>query len=232
MDGVSNANTINTLKLLLTSNDQVQFSILEYNSLLQSIKDKKDKFSSDQQYLQFIYKYVHRKSLKRYKTYVTLEETLSKSGYYNCLTGTLLYGLILNELGFDITIREFSYHVLLIVNLEDKKVMIESTDPLNGFVVGDIAVNKRIAAYKAEDSQKKRNTVYDFTTVIDNEISIEQLVGLHFYNQAINSLNQLKINAASLEITKAFQLYPSKRINEIRKLISGKEIKSLIASIN
>ncbi|MEL6556909.1 MAG: hypothetical protein AAFQ94_01915 [Bacteroidota bacterium] len=232
MDGGTDTKSIKALKLILSSNQNTEYSIVEFTELLESIKEKKDKFSTEQQYLQFVYKYVHRKRLKRYKTYVTLGETLSRSGYYDCLTGTLLYSLILEELGFQVTIREFNYHVMLIVNLDDKKILIESTDPLNGFVVGDEAVNQRIAEYKADDLKKKRQSVYGFTKLIDNEITTGQLVGLHFYNQAINSLNQLDVKAAKVAITKAESLYPSQRVHEIKKFISGTEVQSLIASID
>lgn len=231
MDIETDIKSINTLELLLSKSKDTRFSISEYRELLETIKSKRARFSDDQQYLQHIYKYVHRKNLKQYKTYVTIEETLSKSGYYDCLTGTLLYGLILEELGFDVTIREFNYHVLLIVNLGQKRILIESTDPLNGFVVGDDAINERINTYKQEDRRKKRHSVYGFIQVIDNKISINQLVGLHFYNQAINSLNHLNLEAAKLEINKAYKLYPSERVKEISKLIKGSEIQSLIASI-
>lgn len=232
MDGVANIRSINELKLILSNNQNTDLTITEFAELLYSIKEKRSRFESDQQYLQYIYKYVHRKSLKRYKTYVTLGETLSKSGYYDCLTGTLLYSLILEELGFHVTIREFNYHVMLIINLDDKKILIESTDPLNGFVVGNEAVNQRISSYKADDLKKKRQSVFGFTTVIDNEISTRQLVGLHFYNQAIYSLNKLDLNAAKEAIVKAESLYPSVRVQKIKELISGTEIQSLIASAN
>jgi len=220
-----------TLDILLApSSHSYDASMDEFNELLTSIKSKKHKFATDRQYLQFIYKYVHRKSLKTYKTYVTLEETLSKSGYYDCLTGTLLYGLILKELDYNFTIREFNYHALLIVNLNNIDIMIESTDPLNGFVVGEEAINHRIANYKKEDSQKKRTSMYSFAKVIDNEISIDQLAGLHFYNQAINHLNQLELDRAKTEIRKAYALYPSKRVKEITHLICGNSIESLLAT--
>lgn len=232
IEGGTDTKSIRALKLILSGNQNNEFSIIEFTELLESIKEKKDKFKSEQQYLQFIYKYIHRKSLKRYKTYVTLGETLSKSGYYDCLTGTLLYGLILDELGFRVTIREFNYHVMLIINLDDKEILIESTDPLNGFVVGSEAVNQRIAEYKANDLKKKRQSVYGFAKSIDNEISIDQLVGLHFYNQAINAVNQLDLKAAIQAILKAESLYPSQRVQKIKKFISGTEIRSLIASVD
>ncbi|MGB3467138.1 MAG: hypothetical protein WBA74_17790 [Cyclobacteriaceae bacterium] len=222
--------SLGTLEFLLSDSKNTHSTIAEFTYLVNTLQSKRDKFPSDRQFLQHVYRFVHRKSLKKYKKYVTLEETLSKPGYYDCLTGTLLYSLILDELGFDITIREFNYHVLLIVSLDKHKILIESTDPVNGFVVGEQAIAQRIADYKEEDASKKRYSVYGFTKAIDKEISVAQLVGLHFYNQAISYLNNLDMKGALPNISKAYALYPCERIREISKLINTDRLKGLLAT--
>ena len=205
-----------TLDFLLK--DQLE-SQKQYQSTLSLLKEKQKKYESDRLFLQYIYSKVHRKNLKSFKKQVTLDQTLSKAGYYNCLTGTLLYGFLLEELGFHITIREFSYHVSLIVHLEKEDILIESTDPINGFVVGTAAINHRIEEIKAKEAQKKRCTVYDIATDIDNCISLQKLAGLHFYNQAVFHLNDANVTEAKSMIRKALAFYPSKRIEEITRLI-------------
>lgn len=219
-----------TLAILLKRGISAGESYERYNSMLSHLKEKQSEFDSDSKFLHFVYRYVHRKSLKTYKTYVTLSQTLSKSGYYDCLTGTLLYGLLLDELGFDFVVREFRYHVFLIVKLDSGEIMFEATDPLNGFVVGKPAIDHRIAEFKEKDLQKSRNSVYRISSSIDNQISLEQLTGLHFYNQAIYHLNKKDIELAKAKIRKALAFYPSQRVTEITRLIYGDELKTMLAA--
>ncbi len=218
------------LTLLIGSDQRGDYAQTRFNDLLNKIKEKEHHFSSDEKYLKHIYRYVHKKVLKSYKKYVTLSETLSKKGNYDCLTGTLLYSLILDELGFKYTIREFNYHVALVIHLESNQLMIESTDPLDGFIVGSKAINSRIANYKKEDIEAKRSSQYVFTEVMDNKISILELTGLHYYNQALNYFNREEFVIASFKIDKAYSLYPSPRIRRVSTLIRGEGLDDYLAT--
>ena len=219
-----------TLAILLNQGTNAIESHERFDAILSHLRDKRSQYDSDQQYLHYIYRYVHRKGLKTYKTYVTLDQTLSKSGYYDCLTGTLLYGLLLQELGYEFIVREFRYHVLLIVKLDSGEIMFEATDPLNGFVVGKPAIDHRIAEFVESDKQKIRKSIYNVSPEIDNLISLEQLTGLHFYNQAIYFLNHNDLAQAKSKIRKSLALYPSERVSAITRIIYGNEIKTMLAA--
>ncbi|MEL7146425.1 MAG: hypothetical protein AAFO69_08665 [Bacteroidota bacterium] len=221
------AGSIQTLAILFDRSNAMQ-SKARFDLMLSHLEEKRGKFKNDRQFLQYVFRYVHRKSLKTYKQYVTLDQTLSKTGFYDCLTGTLLYGHLLEKLGYQIVVREFRYHVLLIVQQPDGEIMFESTDPLNGFVEGSTAIADRIAEYKKMDDLKECRALFNITNTIDNHITLRELTGLHFYNQAIYFLNKKDIDSARSKIRKALALYPSRRVTEVTSLIYDNELKSIL----
>jgi len=210
------------MSLLISNSEHEDIALNKFKKTLDDLRSNKSRYTSEKKFLKHVYKYTHKKVLKNYKQYITLDETLSSSGNYDCLTGTLLYGLLIDELGYSYTVREFNYHVLLVVHLEDEDVLIESTDPLNGFVDGAASIELRISSYKKEDiSTDNRSGKFVFTTVMDNSISLLELTGLHYYNRAIYHLNKEEFAIASLKINRAYALYPSQRIKEVNLLING-----------
>ena len=85
-----------------------------YDELLSHLKDRKDKYNDDDiRFLRNMFGYVHRKQLANYKNFVSLDNTLDKAKVYDCLTGTALYALLLHDLGYEFTVKEFDYHILL-----------------------------------------------------------------------------------------------------------------------
>lgn len=194
-----------------------------YTLLLERLQVKQQKTSSDLRFLRQMYSLVHKKQLGRYQKYASLEETLSDEKKYNCLTGTALYAMLLQDLGYDYSIIEFDYHVLLMVHLEARDVMIESTDPLNGFVISDNEMQEIIDAQLSKESNIPDNSVLNriFAEQGINKIKLEELAGLQYYNSAIINYNNGSYFKALIELRKAYTLYPSKRIKGIYDLING-----------
>merc|ERR1711879_443549 len=93
--------------------------------LASSFEKKRDKWG-DEVILEKMFFKVHNKNLKWYDNYVTLDQLL-EHGDYDCLTGTAMYALILQELDIPYTIQEFDFHVLIIARLAEKDVILEST---------------------------------------------------------------------------------------------------------
>ena len=56
------------------------------------------------------------------------------------------------------------------------------------------------------------NTIY-------KEVSIEQLIGLQYYNQGISAINNKDFNLAKMKVSQALTLYPSERIKSVLDLI-------------
>ena len=193
----------------------------QFREVLVVLKDKKEKYRSDRAFLEFTFSYIHKKFLKEYEQYVTVSQAFVKNGKYDCVTGTALYALALEELGYQYEIRETDYHVFLMVKVDDREYMFESTDAINGFaydkreieerrnfVLNDArAINEKMAmsGVSAENKNIK-------ITVIDNSVSLKELSGLHFYNQALKKFNNQDYREAFRLVTIAQGIYPSNRI--------------------
>ena len=205
-----------------------QFSQIEsstinrkFSDLIVFLKEKKSKYRSDKAFLEFTFYYVHRKFLGKYEQYVTLAEMFSKDQKYDCVTGTTLYSLILDELGYQFEIRETDYHVYLLAFVDDKKFLLESTDPLYGFahdpkeikkrqdfVINDARIiNEKLAMTGVSSNNSQVNV-----SVINNSVTLKELVGLHFYNQALRQFNDQNHGEAFRLATIAQGIYPSNRI--------------------
>ena len=193
--------------------------ILQLKEFLGKIKAKQARFKSEEQFLEFLFYKVHRKYLRSYESFSTFDRLLAH-GQYDCLTGTALYAYLLEELGSEYEIFETKYHIYLVVHADDKNILFESTDPLNGFVNKPKEIADRIKVLEADNLNGKSNgQYYEFKANIFNAIDFLGLVGLLYYNQAVDAYNQQDFSGAISQLEKAAELYPSKRIQELTSVI-------------
>ncbi len=193
-----------------------------YEDLIGHLIEKQTKYKTDGAFLEYTFYYIHRKFLGEYEQYVSFGELFSADKKYDCVTGTTLYSLILDELGYNYEIRETDYHVYLMVYVDDREYMYESTDAIYGFVsdpdeiqqrrdfvLSDAkAINEELALSGVASDQASEQKV----TVINNSVSLKQMVGLNYYNQALREFNKADYRHAYKLIAKAQGVYPSTRI--------------------
>ena len=141
-----------------------------------------------------------------------------QNGIYDCLTGTILYSLILTELGISHEILEFSNHVLIVGNVNGKDFLLEATDPFNGFITEKTEIDER----KKQVLQAFLNTDMVSLQKIETpiNISLKELVGLHYFNQALVAYTENDFNRAMYLIQVAASYYPSTRIGNMKLLLS------------
>lgn len=225
------------LSVLFATNTSQGSDILDHRASLTKFIDKEkrkmQRYNNDEYFLEHLFYRVHNKFLKSYKQYMSFEDIFD-NGYYDCVTGTALYAYILEELGYDAQIYESNYHVLLVLNLDNKKILMEATDFYTGFVNDEDEVAKRIAHYKQVN--KEEGDYYQFKTFSDNFINLRQLSGLLYFNLAIKQYNDQDFENALAYLEKAECLYPCSRMKELRNLINNQltadQILSSTRSIN
>lgn len=194
-------------------------------AFMQAEKDKLARSKNEEHFLYMLFYKVHNRFLKNYKQYSHFHD-LATRGNYDCLTGTLLYGLILEELGIDYTIRESEYHIYLLVNLNKKQYIFEATDPFEGFVSDPVEVARRekqfesFASYASSVSKENKEYIrYELQTKVFNQIGMSQLVGLYYYNLAIESFNTQRFQHSSSYMLRGLEYYPSNRMYEFYDLV-------------
>jgi len=175
---------------------------------------------SDSEFLRLIFTKVHSKFLKHYGDYVPFDELLT-SGKYNCLTGTMLYALVLDHFAFDYKVIETNYHIFLLVNTKHGRVLLEATDPQSGFVDDEKIIEEKINQYRqnklVEASSNK--SYYQFKFDLYNEVDLNELTGLLYYNLAVRAFNQHQIEQSISLLEMATSYYSSERIEEFSKVI-------------
>lgn len=186
---------------------------------------KASKSDRDYKFLRQVFEKTHQKLLKKYEQHSTFNAMLSE-GRYDCVSGSAALGLLLNRYGYDFDIIETDYHVFIVVSLEGKKVVLESTLPIGGMISTPSEVEKYLDSYKAKEfaslkaiNQSLAGPEIDYgDNSIFRKVNLRQLAGLQYYNDAIIHFNSQSFILAVDQLSKAYTLYPSDRILGLREL--------------
>jgi hypothetical protein len=219
--GIAKTTSSNFIEQVLinenTSRAQINLYTQSLEQSLSELKKKQPKFKSEQDFLEHVFYKIHKKHLKKYEAYKSFNSLL-ENGKYGCLTGTALYAVLLYKLGFDYRIVETNYHIYLLATTEEGEILMESTDAFNGFVSNPKEIKERIKVSLEE--QVAEVNEYQYTLNIYNQINLTELIGLQYYNQAVNSYNHQNISESLYQLNEAAKYYPSPRIVELLGVIN------------
>jgi hypothetical protein len=193
----------------------------EFFKFVDKLEAKQSSFKKESAFLEYLFLKTHQKFLKNYVTYVPFQQ-LFVNGDYNCLTGTALYALLLHHFGFDYKIIETNYHIFLIAETREGRVLFEATDPAQGFIKDFKAIESRINLYRRDEIQNTsvaHKTYYKFTFHLFNDVGLDELRGLMHYNEAIEFFNDHDFSSAIAALEKTMTLYRSQRIEEFSKVV-------------
>ncbi|MEH0157197.1 hypothetical protein V6R21_24000 [Limibacter armeniacum] len=186
----------------------------DLNSFIGYLKSKNEKYKKDESFLKLVFKEVQKRYLKSYTPVSTFANTM-QYGKYDCLTGTMLYAVILKALDYDFAVYETNYHVYLKTQTEEGKVILfESTDPYKGFESSDYRISKREKGYAL-----RQGGSFSYTKSIHQVVSLKELAGLQYFNLAVESFNNRDYDTALLDLKKTSVFYYSNRLTEIELLI-------------
>jgi hypothetical protein len=208
------------LKAFLSAEHYRSQSVKSFESFLHKLDKKNTSVKNQRAFIRHIFEKTHHRFLKSYKAYTSLDETFD-NGSYNCLTGTILFSLLLHHYDIDHQVIETNYHIFILAETADGQILLEATDPLNGFVTSAEEIEARIAIYKQNQiqEQQRNKTYYKFRFELYNEVSLDELRGLTYYNNAVNSFNQQNLETAVQNLVKANELYFSYRIEEFSQIL-------------
>lgn len=204
-----------------------------FSKNLAQLRKKLRRSTNDQQALRHVFYALHRKSLKRYEQYTSFAE-MAESGRYDCLTASTLYAMYLRALGYQVNIVETQYHMYLKVKIANKEIVLETTDPLEGFISDAEGFAARKSSDLPEGTEGKTGGVSSDQeelsgSEINASVSVRELIGLHYYNQAIAFWNNGEEDAARNAISIAFSYYPSSRIQDLKTLFRESNSVTLMA---
>lgn len=187
--------------------------------LIKKLSERHAKSVNAAAFVDFLFDRTRQYYLRDYAEYATFTETLS-SGTYNCLTGTALYALLLDHFGVPYQIIETNYHIFLIADVGDERILLEATDAANGFVRGEANIEARIEKYRqglpAGNSRKK---VYEYDANLYKEVSLDEVAGLLYFNRAIVAYNRGDLVSAIEQLTLSAARYQSQRTAEFATIL-------------
>jgi hypothetical protein len=189
-----------------------------FDNLIRKIENNSLSTPKPEKQLKFIYHAVQNDLLKKYKLYSTFDE-LYTNGKFNCVTATMLYGIILKYLNIDYDIKETSVHVFIVALPETKSILLESTNPLQGYVEYNKYFKNKFVEYlksakivtDAEVQTLGVDSIFDEYYFSTRTISLQNLAGLLYYNNGILSMENLDYEKALDQLLKSYYLYPSKK---------------------
>ncbi len=191
-----------------------------FQYFIDKLAKKHERLQNDRAFLQHVFTKTHQQYLKNYAAFASLDETFER-GDYNCLTGTILYSLILHHFHIEHEVIETNYHIFILAKTKQGEVLLEATDPVNGFITSVQRIESQINRYKQNkvNADAPQKTYYRFKAEIFNRVSMAELRGLLYYNMAVNAFNQQKLQPAVQYLIRANALYASQRIEEFSQIM-------------
>jgi hypothetical protein len=229
-NNLSTGNTVSYFDLLFAAqSENGHFKNLPfYKSLEKDISRfarQKSRSNNEKNLYDRLFYRVHRKYLKKYTNYALFGDLLKK-GAYDCVSGTAIYGLILEKLGTRFSIRETDFHIFLVVHGKEQDFIYESTDPLEGFISQKHEIQEMLVLYQnngyisdiaAVGSEQLRTMQ---PTKVNKSVGLQELAGLQYYNLAVSHFNKQEFQLAYQNILKCHFIYPSSRSDNFLKLLS------------
>lgn len=220
-EGTPTAVTQFYLQTFLSADRQNVSAELSFESFLKKLEKKRASIKKEKDFVRYVFTKTHREYLKNFESFASFN-SLFHTGEYNCLTGTILYAIILNHFSIPHEVIETNYHIFIMVTTKQGKILLEATDPLNGFVESASNIEKRIASYKQNTltASNSKLTYYQFDFDLFNSVTMDELRGLLYYNKAVDSFNHQQLEESVHFLVEAHQLYASSRVNEFSMILT------------
>lgn len=210
-----------SLELLMASSPMATEGV--YSKLKQLVMDDAARFAGSSfdrmpelKKIKTIFSTIHSNRFNKYLSHV-LMDAITKEGEYNCVTASAYYALVLSRLGISTSLKETPNHVYLEAYPNTLNLIIETTNPEKGYEIFSKDVQKDYVDYlkrqkiiSAKEAQENSiNQLFSKYFFESKTINYRQLSGILYYNQGVDDLEKKKYNSASINLEKAYYLYPS-----------------------
>ena len=206
---------INDVENLLLKNSEINDNALSKLQLvLNNLTKKQKQYKNERDFVEHLYYFTHRKILKKYDQYASLSATLA-TGAYDCLTATAVYSILLTELSIPHAVVETNYHIYILVYPDsDGEILLETTDPAYGFITEASKIQHLKSVYKLANDEQEIGQA-ELSLNIERRLQDKELIGLLYYNQSVNELNQGNWHLAEDLAKRAIVYYPNIRLTKL-----------------
>ncbi|HSI74833.1 MAG TPA: hypothetical protein VK957_03010 [Lunatimonas sp.] len=194
-----------------------------FEALYRKLENDFDRFGESERMVRSIFYRSHQQLFHQYRQF-TLERDALTDGLYDCVSGSLILAALLDHFGFSYEVIETSYHVFLQVDVKERRLLLEVTDPHYGFIADPVRMEQYINTYNEELGNKALwdGAVNEFTVelpAVYRSISLQNLLGLQYFNQSIRYFNEGNPIAAYQFSVTALKFHDSERIRIFRDFL-------------
>jgi hypothetical protein len=202
------------------ASQEPQLAISKMDQFISDLRVKRGKLKSDEVFLRYTFREAHKTFFKNYKAYSQFPE-IFESGNYDCLSATSFFSVVLDAFGFEYKIIETNYHIFMVVEGDQKQLLLESTDEINGIVTNEEVIKERLARYQENKMYTSSTGKYYYQYDLDlyQQVMPQQLTGLLYYNQAVTAFNMNDLVVCAQRLKKAIRIYNSPRIAEFAVIL-------------
>lgn len=202
----------------------------EINSFYNYLNPKILIAKSGKQKAKLIFKEVHMYFFKKYEENVMFSE-IFEEGIYNCVTASMLYSLVLKKFGIPYEIKEKPTHVYLVAYPGTDNILFETTSPHGLYVPDEKSKRDYVAGlvkmkFTTQEYVNSIGVMKAFNEFYYNNmnISLTQLAGLQYYNNAIALYTDGKSHEAIKSAVKMNMLYPCAKHQYMKATMIGASI--------
>jgi hypothetical protein len=194
-----------------------------YNGIISELESKNIYDKKINKKIKLTYSTVHSRFLDKYNENEYFP-VLFETGIYNCVSASMLFALVFNDLKIPYEVKASSSHVYLIANPGSNSIVIETTNP--GFekaiftgefkqqYVNYLRSSKLIS--ESEYKQKSVEEIFEEKFKEVNDAEFINLPGFQYYNKALAKLRSNEIDEALTLCQKAYFFYP---VNQVKTLL-------------
>jgi hypothetical protein len=196
-----------------------EWYIERYYSLVDKILARNFNSLKPEKQIKLIYTLVHEEILKQYSLNTTFDK-IFENGIYNCVTGTILLGLILEHFNISFDVKETTNHVFLVAKTStNPNVLLEVTDPNKGYISYTQAYKDQFVQYLVKSkllsstdlARLGSDSAFNKFFFPKDNINLSELVGLQYFNNGIEFLQSLNNKDGLNQLQKSYYLYPCEK---------------------
>jgi hypothetical protein len=204
------------------SEDEAKWRKKIYLSIFDDLNQKNIDSKKINKKIKLSYSNVHSRFLKKYNDNDYFP-VIFQTGTYNCVSASMLYAMVFDELEIPYKVKASSNHVYLVANPGSNSIVIETTNP--GFekaiftgefkqqYVNYLRTSKLISEEDYKNKSVEEIFEEKFKEVRDAEFI--NLPGFQYYNKALTKLQNNDVEEALILSQKAYFFYPDNQVKTL-----------------
>lgn len=206
----------------LASKERTAIAKAKLDACIEEFKSSKSMLASEAKQIKALRSMIQERFLLKYKMMAAFPN-LFEGGGYNCVTATALFAMVMEQLEIPYSIQELPSSVNLIAYPDTKAIAIEmtNTDNLPNMperkVASGLGVLVELHLITTEDILREGPVpLYDRYYRNTKAITLSQLAGFQYYNNAVVAFEALLYEKSYDEICKSGMLYQENKVEYVR----------------